>query len=364
MAKKINLSFADGTTDVVYSAKNDRFFSYEKNRDDLHHIYGGKAYYTSGSGLSGAGYLLVPEEENDIIKWGNYIAGGGPKVKKVVGSYEPTDFDIYGFRHPIFGYAPIDRHRGIIPDYPFVLSDGETVAFLRDYQIPEALKNWQKIKETARKMSFKYVLFDSELTLTGEYEYRWGFYNPYHLSKVNALEFISLSYERADAEKSWNMLSAPIEYPYTHHKLSVSRIKEYRCGYIEPVMISMNSLGLIERVPNQDLRATEGELGIQKWVGDGDGVIWRRRGLSIQAFLELSWTEFLEKNPQMDSYEGHPSWVDFEGVFNVMDWFTMTKERRRSLLEDGIYAKIESYKELPPDTVVIPRVWEITRKIE
>jgi len=349
MAKKISLSFAGGSTDVLYSAKLARFFSYEKNRDLLHQIYGGKAYYTSGSGLTGAGYLSVSEIDNDLILWGHYMVGGTiPTNKKVVGFYQPyPNHEYYNVvREPLYGYAPISAHLGLVPELPFVLSDGNTVAFLREHEIPEGIKNWQKIKKICLKKNLPYVEMEDWWS-GGEYipydrEMTWGFYNPCHFKGINALQFVDLSDASQRVGKIWKQISgAEMDYPFTAETLFVAPVRYYANGRENEEWVSKNPYGIFDNRFNFHPRLVDGELGIGKWIGDGNGVIWRRQGLSVHCFLELSWTEFLEKNPQMD-YEGHPSWIEFEEFVSAMDWFSMTREQRHERLGNGISAKIQA----------------------
>lgn len=66
--KKVNYSFGHGTGTVLLSMRAKKlFFCYNgSDRAELHETYGGKQYYSSRSGASGAGFLLP--EENDLVE--------------------------------------------------------------------------------------------------------------------------------------------------------------------------------------------------------------------------------------------------------------------------------------------------------
>lgn len=114
--RKIDVSFSGGEDTIIYSTRNDRFFSYEMDSSLIHELYGGKQYHISKSGLSGHGYL-TPDPDNDMLIFGYYRTDAWQgQHKKIVG--------ITGSGQPIFGYAPIKSHEGIDSDYPFVLTDG------------------------------------------------------------------------------------------------------------------------------------------------------------------------------------------------------------------------------------------------
>ncbi len=60
--KKIKLEWAGGLDTFMFDLRKGEMFSYEQDRDALHEKFGGKCYYASLSGLSGAGWIeAIPE---------------------------------------------------------------------------------------------------------------------------------------------------------------------------------------------------------------------------------------------------------------------------------------------------------------
>lgn len=139
---------------------------YHPNRDmeALHDIYGGKNFYTSRSGRSGAGYLL-PDPGDILVEFGFYRTDTGPgpghQERAVVGSFLREKNCYEGDTSPIFGYLPVAN--GGEPGYfPAVLTDGERICFV-DSNYPKAIQGWNALPwGEAKEISFEY------------YSYQWG----------------------------------------------------------------------------------------------------------------------------------------------------------------------------------------------
>lgn len=133
--KKLQLAYGGGTDDIFLSIKAKRFFSYEKDREEIHELFGGKAYYTSRSGDSGAGWI---NEEADLILFGFYRTDARNQQHREIVHMENGK--------EIFGYIPIISHGGINTSEPIVLTDGKMVVFLpHDPElVTKTLINWGK----------------------------------------------------------------------------------------------------------------------------------------------------------------------------------------------------------------------------
>lgn len=157
-----------------------QYYHPEINRDELHIRYGGENYYTSQTGLSGAGYLL-PKPSDIMVEFGYYrtdVRGPGNQKKKVVGETCTGD--------PIFGYAPV-ANGGLEGDYPIVLTDGTRITFVGENYIPSALSGWDSLPwEEGKEIVVRYM--DGINTVQKIYVklLNGGFYG------INALQFADL----------------------------------------------------------------------------------------------------------------------------------------------------------------------------
>ncbi len=351
MSRRIEVSFSGGDSDVVFSGIRRRFFSYEKDRNLLHQLYGGENYYVSSSGLTGKGYLAPSLERDDLIVWGHYLIDDrkNPITPKKVGFYQPYQ-DFGSPSTDIYGYVPVAPHKGIddFDHFPFVLSDGETVAFLQECEIPGGIRNWGKIKEGARTMSLQYFVLEEygKEVVPTPHIMEWGLYNREHLGGVDALKFLFFGGNPKPrctwgVDEIWKKISQyPQEqYPRTALLLNVAPIMVGG----QQKWVSKHPYGFFDKVFDSDPRQIDGELGIGKLIGDGNGVIWRRKGLQVKAFIELSWAEFKKENDlELEyEYEGHPLYIDYSVGVPVMSWFSMTKEQRRISLIAGMRASIQ-----------------------
>ena len=140
--KRIKVGFWGGLSDVLFSTKDGRFYFYEIESEEVHCKYGGQQYYVSRSGMSGAGFLLPKDENNDIILFGTYrvdIKGTEQAIKKVYSVNEEETNWNRGLetKKPIFGYTPIRAHKGFDFNFPIILTDGKKVCFVRVEDVKE-----------------------------------------------------------------------------------------------------------------------------------------------------------------------------------------------------------------------------------
>ena len=324
-SSRISLAFGGGYDTIIYSVKKNRFFSYEQERTEIHQIYGGKQYYESRSGLSGAGYLEIDSVQNDIILFGYYRTDAGSGQEKM------TVHTIIAKNQRVFGYAPIISHEGIDHSAPFVLTDGEKVAFVSDCDVRDNLLGWEEIK-------------GKEITLT--YYDRYGnnrklafqLYNPNHFVGVRATRFVDL---RSPREEAKAVQLEELESVFAR-QLSISKeMKDERWYHI-------NVDGILDMKWDEDPRNIKGEI-VAGWYGAGDGLYWRRGRNGVAAFMEIKRADL---NGGKYVVEGETSeFIDYEQNFSVLEWFSkevdvwkghfvtqVTKKAR----QDYIYAKERS----------------------
>lgn len=329
MATKIQCSYGGGSETVLLSLAQNKFFGYEKDADELHARYGGKMYYTSGSGLSGAGFLQPEAGQNDLVEFGWYRTDcRGEQSMMTVGQYSGG----YNVK-PIFGYAPITSHGGIQTNRPFVLTDGETVAFLTRWDVVDALKDWNKIRVAAIEKPF--TVFDPRTAKDHGLILR--LYNPNHLTGVNALRFFDLRQWRPSDENPAADLHDPRKVCEVLRLTAVERI--FFSG-TRQIWLHKNSVGIFDRAFDTDPLTITGEIH-DGWMGDGAGLVWRRNDLDVYALLEIPWAKLADIDAKF-AFEGDTAWIEFEENIPVVEWFSLNETARRDRLMAGILTKAEN----------------------
>lgn len=325
-SRKIELSYGGGSDTVLYSAKANHFFSFEKDGEKLHQIYGGKTYYTSRTGLSGAGFIQPKPQDNDLVRFGWYRTDArGQQHREIVGQREHRE---------IFGYAPIKSHGGIQQKFPFILTDGETVAFVSRWEVAETIYTWSEIKANAVDKTFALAqigVYDSGPHFNGITSVQWNLFNPNHLSGVDALRFVDLRNYRPE-EQLWIKNPEP---PATCRILNLLPITDWEG---KDRWAHLHQLGVYDIVLNTMPQMIDGAVGFGDWVSDFNGILWRRDRMNVQAILELPWQYLIEKSSEYD-YPGHPAWIEFEENISVLEWFQLKKSQRKARLEVGIMTK-------------------------
>ena len=336
MPRKIQLAWGGGMSDVVFSLVENKFFDYELDNDALHAKYGGKNYYRSGSGLSGAGYLQPTAAANDLIKWGTYrtdIRGFMQKIETVHitgGEYDPR---------PIFGYAPTSSHKGIQPYSAFVLTDGETVALAYSSEVSSFLHKWSEIKAEARQISTSVWWWNGYLTSS---PVGFGVYNPSHFKGVDAMRFVDLRRYRPDAQ-AWQAIRAAagptIYLPTTAERLGLTQTRDLD-GF--DCWLHMDRHGIFDAKVVDPFEIV-GEV-VDGWIGDGDGLVWRRQGpTKVFAMWEVWYGWLVETFPNLNlAFAGQPAWIEFEAEFSALDWFGMDAEARTAWFLEKLVEKARS----------------------
>lgn len=145
MTKRMNLSFGQGSVDVILDLVTGWVEKYSGSTDNLHQRLGGKQYYESRSGLSGAGWVTA---RPTLVHLGGYRVDTFPlglEIKKEfkphVGAYEV--------------YVPYAYRGGEASEWPVVLraSDG-TLTFCDVEQVADFLRGQQQTTPREYKTTY------------------------------------------------------------------------------------------------------------------------------------------------------------------------------------------------------------------
>ncbi len=286
--KKIEVSFGGGVDTILFSVSRRQFFSYEQNRDELHRLYGGLPYYTSGTGLTGAGFLQPTAEQDDLIKFGWYRTDARGQQGKEIVIPSPSR---YG--KPVCGYVPITNHGGIDRSSPIVLSDGDNVVFSSVYDAPAYLNSWATLD--FMRMTLTYYAAEGYTN-----SFAWGFLNENHMSGVRATRFLDL--ERASSEL--RRIGQPYELYGSHFDRALN-IFSHMTSWRGQRWFHVSPDYYLDMMWETDPREIVGEIR-NGWIGTGTGLFWRRSGVVVQAFVERE-------------FDGN--WVEYEEEIPVLTWF-------------------------------------------
>jgi hypothetical protein len=286
--RKIKASF-DGLHDTfLFSMREGEFYSYEKERGELHEKYGGIPYYTSQSGLSGAGWL----EEDDLVRFGFYHPKHRKQKIETVSSYEEA----------VFGYVPWTPHNGCDFRYPVVLTDGNTVAFVSPYDVVYALLDWNSIKKQAKMLHLKYFNFGARREDSKEF----FLYNIHKFRGVNAARFIDLRYEREQVKEALN--DPMYDDSLFPEKLTIAKVDDLWCH--------VSRDGLFDKAWDEDPRNIIGEI-VNEWYHDGDKIYWKREFNSVFAFIEVERSEYEEGRYSIPKTK----YANYELYFPAIKWY-------------------------------------------
>lgn len=169
MSKRIEVSWGGGSNTLLLSLATATLYSYEDDCEVVHKRYGGKCYYSSRSGMSGAGYLIPEEGEmgvNDlffpfafrtdawrgVLLWGQGTPGLGV-VKK--------DDSVFTRPRPVVVFVAYISHGGVDYGCPAVVSDGCNVAFARAHAgeggfrpVMDVIKKWESLEFSPKELVF------------------------------------------------------------------------------------------------------------------------------------------------------------------------------------------------------------------
>lgn len=291
---KYQVSYQSATSDCFYSVRQNQFFSYEEDASELHDKFGGKQYYESRTGLSGAGYL---ESLGDLIPFGWYRTDirRDEQARRQVHSTPNGS--------PIFGYVPLKGHDGIDPDAPVVLTDGHQVVFSSPYQVLEFLKTWDSLEGKEYQVEY----YDPRRWFDPKDSFRFTLINPGQYHGLRATRFVDLRDIRPEADIAPQTLF--------EQKLNIERIDSRwfhrnQDGYYD-MMFLLDPSDLAETQP--------GSVLPEGWQDTGF-VTWRRHGLQVEAFAECTRCTVGREHPDL------PEYIDYEENFPLLDWFSRSVE--------------------------------------
>lgn len=334
MATKIDVEYGRGKDTPLFSITENKFYLYGQESNVLHTRYGGKQYYESRSGKSGAGFFQPTIGENDLIVFGHYrtdVSSVHEQRCRIVWQFvQHMDLE------PIFGYAPLDYHGGKIDQKrPFILSDGQTVVFLQDNEILETLKNWKKIldNEENQLTTINITVYHPRTGAPEKVSYY--LYNPHGFCGVNALRFVDLRRFRPTDNDRAN-------YP-SDNRISVRRMILTKIINIElnddlerievPLWLFTDKLGYFNTRLDVDPLKIRGEIG-DGWCGDGHGLIWKQGRYYVSTILEMRRRVLSRVVGATMTFPGASEWVEYEEDISVLDWYTMKSgERYQHMLQ-------------------------------
>lgn len=304
MKKVYQVAYGQGMDSVLFSVSMNKFFSFETESASLADWYTVNQYYTSRSGLSGAGTIPA---DGDLIPFGVYRSdSAGMQRKEQV-------HEVNG--QPIFGYAPVISHHGIDCAAPFVLTDGRKVAFVHGSDVKETLLHWGEVEVT------------KEISVTwygswgGKTEEKFFLCNPHRFGGVDALRFVDLRQARTqfqECERERRLLC---------ESLFERTLNLWRSDSVRGPVYHLSRLGYLDKVWEYHPSTLSGEEIVEGWFGTGDGLYYRRRRSDVQAFLEVSRKSISEGKYVLEGET--PEYVDFEQNFSVLEWYSRSQEEWR-----------------------------------
>ena len=320
--QRVSYSFGGGSGTVLLSLNNKKlFFSYNQNdREGLHDLYGGKQYYSSRSGSSGAGFLCPTAEQNDLLEIpGTYRAN-------ITYLSEAWPCEIMGTKLMV----PVE---GITENCPAVVEkNGELFFFSYAWEVIDALLG--KFPEARNKVVYKYL--DNEFQLK-EFEVLWGGNHmgiqngkPYHLpypfeAYVSLLKHMPCTLE---IEELGSFILNKMNLGITENKKLVQ--KGY-FGFPKEVIEG-------ELFPKDNFRSWS-----HGWVTKGFGpfkFVYKRvsGGSKVYAVLEAVPSEINEKYSVLENTS-----MEYELlVENVVEWFSKPVEEWVEQMKNELIKKIRS----------------------
>lgn len=225
---RIEVEFGQGTDTILLEVETNRVWSYETDREELHNLHGGKQYYFSRSGLSGAGYL-EPDSDHSLLLVGGYRVDA-PSVRW--GGASLRTFN----EKEVFAYFPTRSHKGITNDLA-VVSDGQIVVPCFQGEVLEVVNDWHllpchnykprgtydevsgtvsRVKDSLREFTWYDFSADRERI------HEWHFVpvDGYRLP-VNPIHFVDLRGPRDSQEDWFSRMGDEVEIeelgPFTEH---------------------------------------------------------------------------------------------------------------------------------------------------
>jgi len=353
-------------SDCFVSITKRETYSYEKDFEILHQIYGGGLEYQSQTGMTGNGYLDFSKHPNDLIKIGSYRIERKSEEYQWKVTCDPTDAD-GDIKNPFLNgslqvFIPLDKYGKITPwserdkkvtRWPVVVTDGyheimfldvqDEVHYILNYKNLEAIQWVDKTTE--------FVTIDGDMK-----KYEWKFYNPTHRNGVNSLKFLSVTKFVTADEEEWEEtgVSSPpkvtvdLEYaPLMMKNLNLHRILNNRSG--ETYFLS--KAGMYWGTQYYDGIFTEKDLKDPEVIINGfnynqkGGYYYTRRNNSVYVFKEVERSSIENGHYAInnENYWGDGSpYVEFELEMDVVEFhFILSPEEIARSLDRGIRLKVK-----------------------
>ena len=129
---KLKAEYGGGSDSIFFAPKTGEFLSYEMGA--MHTRFGGKKYYVSHSGMSGAGFLCPPPSD-PLIEVGSYRTDAALNPHPALAPIHDC----------VQVYVPYKSHGGIDTEKPVVLVDGLKVAMVADHgRVWDVLERWSE----------------------------------------------------------------------------------------------------------------------------------------------------------------------------------------------------------------------------
>lgn len=319
---RINVEFGGGADAVFYDVSRREVISYEMaaragmcEQGVFHSRYGGKVYYRSRTGLSGAGWY-ESSQAPQLVRFGWY------RPEYILGQ-ERQQVAVTSDNYALYGYFPLKIHEGIDTTMPAVLVKAgrsvwgypSVVVFVPVNQVDEAIRDWQKITEEAQLIDVPYYnLYHDYLWEKSNFHVK--FWNPRRFRGVNLVRFLD---EMLDTIRKESGLSAD-----ERNKINTTSLFSDHM-HIYPVVgkwAHWNSLGYCDQVWEQDPREMVGPLA-EGWIALGGGVFIRRspgpEGLEAEVLCSIPRPEELcheDLGPWVESFHSTSAWAlsDLEAI--------------------------------------------------
>ena len=323
MMKTLAVEYSGEKDSILFSVIENKFFSYESDNTFLHEKYGGRQYYRSRTGLSGAGYLPLG---NDLVLFGFY------RVDTKAAFQKREVVHLLDGNQPVFGYVPIQAHQGINTKYPVVLTDGGRITFVWMGDVVETLLSWEQLEFERKELKY-YDKYGN-----GTY-HDFGLYNPNKYRGVRATRFIDLRNAIADADQA---VKEAGELPLFYKRLHIVPCNGY--WFYRHVDRFLSQKWTTDPATIIDEEIVDG------WKQTDEHLTYRQGRYKVEAFMEVERATLSDGKYVVKGET--PKYIDYEKDFSILEWYSVNsiidhkeyfkKKLRAKAREDYIYARQRS----------------------
>lgn len=298
--KRINFGWSGGSSDVVFSFRDNQFRDVEKHAETLIEEYGGMLYYTSRTGMSGAGYLQPAADQDDLMFVGYYRSDIG-QIHQDFGK------PVYARDGKnIFMLIPLVGHGGIDHNAPVVITDREKVMFTTTHTAAELLTKGFKQWDQAEWRECTRTVFDH---YGRERELQYLLANPSKLRGTDAFRFVD---QPEDVTFQWGYdKDAPGRRLSVHGGMFGERLSIRTLQGVKGYFHFDSRYDILDQKWESDPMETIGEIQ-NGWIGTGTGLFYRRRGNHVDMFY-------------VSSRHDHPAFREFD-FLDDGDWIVAGKD--------------------------------------